>query len=786
MPNILLYRKKALSNGWQESTFWSTDGRTTYRTGFFVDENNEELETYDYPLGALVDSWCEATTRHEVYYINQGYVDDRKTYNSPSCALPPCGIKIDRVTVTGTEQSGPNATATVYTSGYTGSIEYSLNNFVDVQASNVFTGLSIGSYTAYARPTGNGGCVASYPFEVKPDWSVRWLVEYKTESGKQARVEIEDRSWTGATEALRGGASPVSLEYPPIGNKYDCLSGSGLTLEILVEREGLLNDLYTADERKFRVSLYTDNTLEWRGFLLPEWYEEPWVAVGSKPTVRLVASDGIAALRDVYYVVENGLRHYGRAAQLQVLFNCLDKLDLDLPFYTAVNLWETRMDPNTDPLLQAYVEQSGYYDGTTPLGCGEVLERILNPYLCFVRQEGGALHVIPHQARKDAYIRRKYDSKGTFILEEPFERIDTILRNGAVSYREASQVVGIRPQITLGKVTLDYGQMKSFVENGSFEDWAGANPVGWSGDAQVERVLTEEGDSFRLHLSDTFTGDSIASSITDYRGLGRGVTLSFDYEVYYNPKITDCHLWAMVEIGGKWVTKAADGSLRVTDTQDMFTAVLLPYDASAPGEYITEKGTYTAHIFSVPDAGTVQVRLYQPKRYNGPGGPLHAYIDNVRIEPYVEQHIKRMVVEGTNPGYNTVKPFEHTLRHGSGIPQSEALITLADFSPTDLWGEGYLLQEHTLREVLAQHERPTRVLRATLTGASPMGVVRDLHMPSARFGIDGYTLDHRTGRAQVEALELFGGPEELPPTDAIYTEDFRPIHTEIYTYIVKE
>jgi hypothetical protein len=485
----------------QTSIAWSTAYRTTVREDIQTDENNPALPTYDYGYGNLVDAWCESTTRVEVIYIGTGEVKHEKTYNAASCQLPPCGLSITSVEVTGADMSGPNATATVYTNGGGGTLEYSLNNFIDSLASNIFTGLTIGQYIAYARPVDNRKCAVQYPFEVKPNWQVRWRMEYKTSDGISAKVEIEDRSWTGAVEELTGSGNPVKLEYPAIGNKYDLLGGSGLSLEFIVKREGLLTDMYTADERKFRVNLYENNTLKWRGYVLPEWYAEPWISVDSKPYVTLVAGDGLAALQDVYYVVENGLRYYGRETQLNVLKNCLDKLDLELPFYTAVNVWSENMDTTLDPLGQAYVEQSGYYDDTTPLSCGEVLERILNPYVCFIRQAEGAIHIIPHHARKDVYVRRKYSYKGVFELTESFQQVDDITRHGAVSYRQGEQIINVLPAITLGRTILEYGELKNFVENGHFEDWSAGVPVNWEGDAQVQKALTEEGDAFRLQLS---------------------------------------------------------------------------------------------------------------------------------------------------------------------------------------------------------------------------------------------------------------------------------------------
>lgn len=70
--------------------------------------------------------------------------------------LPP--VETLTVSATKTDETSPNqmdGTATITATGGTGVYEYSLNN-VDWQSSNIFTGLSFGSYIAYVRDNGTG------------------------------------------------------------------------------------------------------------------------------------------------------------------------------------------------------------------------------------------------------------------------------------------------------------------------------------------------------------------------------------------------------------------------------------------------------------------------------------------------------------------------------------------------------------------------------------------------------------------------------------------------------
>lgn len=111
---------------------------------------------YHIEPGTLLDSWCEGTTKVEVKSIWDGSgrpprpaFEHVRTENAASCSASVCGLKIDDVSVV---QAGDGTyTFTVHISGYAGAVEYSMNQFIDVQDSPVFEGMPHGDFTAYVR-----------------------------------------------------------------------------------------------------------------------------------------------------------------------------------------------------------------------------------------------------------------------------------------------------------------------------------------------------------------------------------------------------------------------------------------------------------------------------------------------------------------------------------------------------------------------------------------------------------------------------------------------------------
>ncbi|PRY10280.1 hypothetical protein CLV24_1148 [Pontibacter ummariensis] len=776
-------------------------------------------------------------------------------------------------------------------------------------------------------------CVATKAFTIEPRRGPRFFMVWKDDKHQQHRVEWMQKGYTGEPEELRGEGKPFTVEYPGLRNKLDVLSGSGAKVGIIVQRYGLMQDLYTVDEREYQVNHYIDGVLNWRGYHMADVYNEPWISIPFVATIQ--AYDGIGLLQNRPYLDPHGERYYGRARSIDVIFRCLRLLDLDLPVWMAVNVWETTMDLNVEPLSQAYVDQSGYYnDENEALTCKEVLERILKPYNAFIKQAKGALHIIRFTETQDVYQRRqssmgKGDAQVQLDLkkEPEFEDLYEIRRFGEVSYREGSQYMTSMPAYKLVTSVTNYGQYENFVFNGDFERWVDGEPMFWNLEEglQVEQIL--DGEKFRLGFPQPrMAGDIDVKYLRSeaYEFLvqsTRGFTVSFDYTITvedYPPNETfnwlelpvfsleNGNLYlandaaypavgnfngtvvtfqnALIKSGvanvsnlekridmvyanqngsftyqqGTTVSAAAPdtvpnepaGTLIATyltfdqgevtfgsvssATKVMFDVKpgigeyygeqqsklratrryrgYYPYDIDPENRiniagwdtldrrfgvsigdlegdngFFTKKGTFTVHFDPLSVAGKPRLFIGNPQVYRDNLRGVQITIDNVRFQERQLDGIERMKITGENEGQINTAPLELDLYHGSGIPRTEALITLADGTPAYKFNTGYLLQELTVRDILAQHPRALLVMSARLAGpVSPISVLKDPFLPNSRFLVDRYSYNAKSGLTEIEAIEIFGGPEELVPEDAIFTEDYNGIATEDFTYITIE
>lgn len=752
---------------------------------------------YSYPVGALVDAWCDNTTRVEVYHKGNGRLSFTNIANASQCERPVCGLKIDRVDVTN-EGSDLGATATVFISGHAGEIEYSLNGFTDLQASNVFNGLGIGAYTAYARVKADRGCVYSFPFQVRGAYKERYFIDWKDAEEDQWHVSFETRGYTGTSQELRGADVPYSGEWIATGSKLASIRGSRAQVNFLLESDGVTTDFYTLNDREMRCSIYKNNVLYWRGFVVPELLDEPWLTYPVEVTVQ--CSDGLGGLKTTPYLEDNGLRYYGRETALEILRRCLLKLDLETDVYTAVNIWDDKMDLTKDPLAQAFLDQNNYYDdgkGTAD-DCESVLTKVLTSFSAFVVQWGGCLHVVRYPEQVAPYVRRRYVD-WVYTDQQTYYDLHQIRRDGAISYREKAQRRTVRPAVGKVIVKLDYGAIVNFVPNGDFEDWGTAYPYQWTGTANVGKAILSTGRSFVMQYLDLAANigvakymESTASTIAGVSGFNNLLVLSVDYTVTYTPSESTPKLYLELRKKGQYGNQKVSASgFSYNFFQDAEARLQIPLPVRNETFPVTESGTYEI-IFDVADiSGAVQVRLYEAVYGGGTTLPdpvpvVRYTVDNVKIEARPTGSIENMELSGVNDFYSTLNPLEVSVGHGSNLTPVEALVTLADKTPSVFWEKGMLLQEIALRETLAQHRKGTLVLSASLTGnVSPLTVLKDPHMTSHRFTVDGLRVRAREHLSDVEAQAIFGHADETNK-GVMLMEDGTPMLTESKNYMIRE
>lgn len=110
-------------------------------------------------------------------------------------------------------------------------------------------------------------------------------------AGREAcyRIEIWGEGNNVAREISVDFDAPAMIEWAEVA-KLDPVQGSALTLRLVSESDREFVGLYTVEEGAWRVDIYRNDDLYWRGSIDTELYEEPY-STSSGYVVEVTASD---------------------------------------------------------------------------------------------------------------------------------------------------------------------------------------------------------------------------------------------------------------------------------------------------------------------------------------------------------------------------------------------------------------------------------------------------------------------------------------------------------------
>lgn len=144
------------------------------------------------------------------------------------------------------------------------------------------------------------------------------------------RVELSERDYAGPSEELFfDGSRPLQITWEKRGDEfYVPVKASEATINILCRENFHYLALFTSDPRYFRVSIFRNRQLYWRGYVTADLYSENFTA--PPYTVTIKAVDGFNLLSSIPFrdLVHIGIT--GKRSLWELLSTCIDLLELDL------------------------------------------------------------------------------------------------------------------------------------------------------------------------------------------------------------------------------------------------------------------------------------------------------------------------------------------------------------------------------------------------------------------------------------------------------------------------
>lgn len=207
------------------------------------------------------------------------------------------------------------------------------------------------------------------------------------------RVEIAERGFVGAAEEMHfDGGTPLSITWERRGDEfYIPVKGSEATINILCLENFHYINLFTADPRKFRVSIYRNTKLYWRGYVVADLYSENFTAPPYQVSIKAV--DGFNLLSSVPFFNLDNSQITGRRTLWELMSMCFDLLELDVDIADWMDLYAEGMNESISPLRQLYIDMERLYYVYSEPTYRDVLELCLRPFAGQIFQSNGALHI---------------------------------------------------------------------------------------------------------------------------------------------------------------------------------------------------------------------------------------------------------------------------------------------------------------------------------------------------------------------------------------------------------
>ncbi len=225
-------------------------------------------------------------------------------------------------------------------------------------------------------------------------FGLRYFAELQSKfKGSFWRVEVAERDYGGVSEEMAfEGGEPLQITWEKRGDEfYVPIKASEAAVNILCTENFKYIGLFTSDPRRYRVSVFRNAALYWRGYVVADLYSESFTAPPYQVAIKAV--DGFNLLQSIPFANLDGTPIEGKRTLWQLLSDCIDLLELEIDVADWMDLYAEGMDEAISPMRQVYVDIERFYQVYNEPTYRDVLELCLRPFAGQIFQSNGSLHI---------------------------------------------------------------------------------------------------------------------------------------------------------------------------------------------------------------------------------------------------------------------------------------------------------------------------------------------------------------------------------------------------------
>lgn len=204
------------------------------------------------------------------------------------------------------------------------------------------------------------------------------------------------------------GTSPVKVTWERRGDDfYAPVKASEASINIVCKDNFHYLGLFTSDPREYRMSLYRNGTLFWRGFIVADLYSERFAAPPYDVTIKAV--DGFNILSNIDFKDILGMGTTGRKSLNELLTTCINVLELDMDICQWLDLIPEGVGDTTTPLRYVYLNLDRLFYVYEEPTYRDILELCIAPFGAQIFQSGGCIHIRRVVSLYNEYRPWQYD-----------------------------------------------------------------------------------------------------------------------------------------------------------------------------------------------------------------------------------------------------------------------------------------------------------------------------------------------------------------------------------------
>lgn len=489
----------------------------------------------------------------------------------------------------------------------------------------------------------------------------------------------------------------IELNYQDRKDLFEPIIASNLKLNLEASKDLTFIDLYSEEEKQFKVILTHLGQTRFIGFLKPDGIFEDWVSDKWKLDISVI--DGLSTLKNLYFSNENGTSVLSKMSILDVINICLNKTGLILPLNICVKVFYDNFDGFHDILENVKINTERFLNDGEPMDCEGVLSSIMNIFNATLIMHNGEWFITRNIDLQEETIYSHYEN-GVFINNITYEPIKLIgsqingIENVDSFHVNENQRKSIDPSVQAYRVYYEYGGAKTIFQNPELRlEGSGLNIPGWTVHTSPDGKVYRNESGFGLKSTSWYfdinnVPQLLSFNQTVFINQGAIFNLSINFSNDGKNPLSTYGLRFALQIGDHWLRD--DGSWSVGTSTSVYVDNSTGVIFNPPNSIFEGKGVanYSAQI-KAPTSGNLNIIIY---RDTSPFGNLSSGGDfrilSINLTGTADGDIKGRVYTGRRTKkISSVTKSNKTVYNGDSVSDLfVGTLYKSDFdTPTQFW-----------------------------------------------------------------------------------------------------